>query len=222
MKLKLVLFSAVISVCVLLFSSSLMAFGLGLYGTASKGSTDWVYTNPDTNVESPKMESDVSKVGLGFTLDSALAFDQLFNYRLHVGYSKIKIGREEPLFDIKGNEYHLYNSFGFGVFRSEVVRLWLGPQLGFGFINAKYDTNNMDTNKFFTFYYSYGIIAGINFNIGDISTLAVDGGYRFNRHTGKSSIVYKGSSTEYDRDVTGKGKEAFIDISFMFRMGDTF
>jgi hypothetical protein len=223
MKTRSIIFSSVIALSLLFMSSSLFAFGLGIYGTAAKGSTDWVYTNPDTNIESPTIGSDVTKRGLGFTLDTALAFDSLFNYRLQIGFTKIKIDREQNYLDIKGNEYHLYNNFGFGVFRSEVIRLWLGPQIGFGFIKAEYDSNTMETNKFWTIYYAYGIIVGININIGDVATIALDGGYRWNRHAGNSTIVYKSSpNTKYDRDVTGKGKEAFIDVSFMFRMGDTF
>ncbi|MBN2403699.1 MAG: hypothetical protein JXN64_15080 [Spirochaetes bacterium] len=219
MKLKLFLFSAVITGCVLLFSSSAMAFGLGVYGTASKGSSEWTFEEDDGG--EGDYDSDTSRLGLGFTLDTALAIDRLFNYRLHVGYSRINIEMEDD-FDVEGLEFHLYNSFGFGLFRSEVVRIWLGPQIGFGIINAEFDyADDYDINEFVTFYFAYGIIGGINFNIGNAVTIAVDGGYRFNSHAGYYNVG-QSSASESNGDITGSGKEAFIDVAFMFRIGDTF
>jgi hypothetical protein len=228
MKTRSIIFCGVIALSLLFISSSLYAFGLGLYGTAAKGTTDWTFTNTNTSTNTEwERSSDVSKRGLGFTLDTTLAFDQLFNYRLQMGYTKIKIDMESGS-DVKGNEYHLYNSFGFGVFRSEIVRVWLGPQIGFGWIKAeRQDFPNgavVNSNEFFSFYFSYGIIAGINFNIGDIITIAVDGGYRFNNQAGYYNWEYRIGGTTYysDNDSTAKGKEAFVDVAFMCRIGDTF
>jgi len=212
MKIKILLLTAFTAAGVLLFSSSLMALGLGVYGTAAKGPISWTYTNEDTDAETD-VDSDISKFGLGFTLDTTLAYDRLFNYRLHVGYSKLKIDNEENLENIEGWDFHLYNSFGFGVFRSQPVRIWLGPQIGFGVISAEYDNDNLSKNSFTTLFFSLGAIAGVNFNVSDLVTIAVDGGYRFNWHTG---WVSRGN---YDYELSGKGKEAFMDVAFMFRVG---
>jgi hypothetical protein len=226
MKTKSFIFSGIIVLSLLFTSSSIYAFGLGLYGTASKGSTEWTGTNNDTSKTWEK-ETDDTKKGLGFTLDTALAFDTLFNYRLQIGFNKIKMSGDNN-WDFEGKEYHLYNNFGFGIFRSEIVRIWLGPQIGFGWFNTEYQNlpSNavVEENKFWTIFYSYGIILGFNFNFGDVVTIAIDGGYRLRNNYGNWSFDYRVTTTHIygDNDMTGKGKEAFVDVSFMFRIGDTF
>ncbi|MFH0977448.1 MAG: hypothetical protein V1874_16840 [Spirochaetota bacterium] len=219
MKIRHFIITAFAAASVLMFSSSLFAFGLGLYGTGAKGTADWTYEDQEYPYGEYDVKSDVSKIGGGFILDSNLAYDRLFNYRLHIGYSKIKIDNDTGS-DIKGWDYHCYNSFGFGVFRSEPVRIWLGPQIGFGFIDGEYDNDLYnDTNEFGTVFFALGIIAGVNFNMGDVFTLAIDGGYRYSWHGGWATMANTSGTIDQDYDVTGKMKEAFVDVSVIFRIG---
>lgn len=214
MKLKYIFFAGIFTASILLSASQLSAVGLGVYATASKGSSTWTYHKneiPDFDID-----SDVSKLGLGFVLDTTLAYDSLFNYRLNIGYGKVNIDNEGSGSDIEGKNYHLFNTFGFGVLRSELIRLWLGPQIGFGFIRGEYDSIPAgENNHFTTFFFSIGLITGINFNIGEVITLGIDGGYRINRHVGTADV-----GTSYG--VTGTEKEVFVNLSFMFRINDMF
>jgi hypothetical protein len=196
-----------------LLSAQLDATGLGVYGTVTKGSATWTYHEdeaPDSDAD-----SDTSKLGFGFVLDTTVANDSLFNYRLNIGYGKAAIDNEGNL-DIEGKNYHLFNTFGFGVLRSELIRWWLGPQIGLGLVRGEYDSLSSDVdNRFTTFYFSIGLVTGINFNIGEVVTLGIDGGYRINRHVGTAE-----SSETYG--VTGTEKEMFVNLSFLLRINDMF
>jgi hypothetical protein len=216
MKIRLFLFSAIITGSFLVSSSQLNALGLGLYGTASKADYTWTYhidESPNADVD-----SDVSKIGLGFVLDTCLAKDNLFNYRLNIGYAKLDISNEKgkSIEDMTGNEYSLYNTFGFGIFRSEVVRFWLGPQIGFGWTKGEYETSGTEEATFWTIFYSYAIVTGLNFNIEDLITIGVDGGYRISKHAGTADFLIDSYG------ITATGKEFFANFSVMFRINDVF
>ena len=166
--------------------------------------------------EDPEIDSTVTKYGLGFVLDTCVARDSLFNYRMNIGYSRITIDNKDTFADMSGNEYHLYNSFGFGVFRSEPVRIWLGPQIGFGFINGDNKSSTADVSNFWTMFYTYGIVTGLNFNIEDVMTIGIDGGYRISKHAGTADLATESAG------LTCTGKEFFANFSVIFRIGDVF
>jgi hypothetical protein len=220
MEKKSIVFTMAIFVSTLILSSQLNAIGLGIYGTASKGEYAWTYHIDEyPNID---VDSDVSKYGLGFVMDTCLAKDNLFNYRLNIGFSRLKIDNENSAPDMKGNEYFFNNSFGFGVFRSEIVRIWLGPQVGFGWISGEYELQSGSTdteNDFWTMFYALGVAAGINFNIEDIITLGVDGGYRYSKHAG---IGHMDSISSTSFGLSSTGKEFFANFSIMFRINDVF
>ncbi len=221
MKIKFVIFLSIITLILLSASSSLYAFGIGVYGTASKANYVWTYHESD--IPDFDVDSKVTKMGAGFVLDTCLAMDKLFNYRLNIGFTKMNIDNEKHSVitsDIKANEYHLYNTFGFGIFRSEIMRVWLGPQIGFGYINGEYDaaTPSDKDNNFFTFFFAGALVAGLNFNIEDIITLGLDGGYRISRHAGTADTLSSLNSV----GITGTGKEWFANLSIIFRINDIF
>ena len=65
----------------------------------------------------------------GISTDTAVAKDKLFNYRMNLGYENV----QESIASF-GNfsSYHgasFENIFGFGVYRSRLMRVWLGPSL---------------------------------------------------------------------------------------------
>jgi hypothetical protein len=214
MKIRLFLLPAIIAGSVLLFSSRVNALGLGIYGNYSKADYKWTYHKDE--IPDFDRNSDVKKFGIGFVLDTCLAKDNLFNYRLNAGFAKMNISNEKNMPDMTGNEYHLYNTFGFGVFRSEIVRFWLGPQIGFGWTKGEYDTTGTEEATFWTIFYSYALVAGLNFNIEDIITLGVDGGYRISKHAGTADLIIDSYG------ITATGKEFFANLSVMFRINDMF
>ena len=224
MKFKFIVIAGFSLICTLLISAQLYALGLGVYGTGSKSNTTWTYHKdeiPDYDVDSKD-----SKIGGGFVLDTCLANDRLFNYRLNIGFNKVNIDNDKNTFtsvygvkDVKGNDYHLYNSFGFGIFRSDYLRFWAGLQIGLGYFKGEYDvssTTGDGDNTFWTIFFSGGLVAGLNIHAGDIVTFAFDGGYRIKKHLGTADT---GTSS---LGVTGNVKELFANVSFILRINDFF
>ncbi len=122
-------------------ASSAMAVGLGGYGSFdySGGSTSIkhkTYFGTDT---SGSINNIVA--GGGFVFDTNILGPSVFNYRLKIGGDKFYHDGES---DFEGAGAHFFNTFGFKVFGSNRVRLWIGP--GFGF---RYIKGNSTTDPFF-------------------------------------------------------------------------
>ena len=138
---KILSFQILIAIFVtLFFVSNASALGLGFYGSFGSGSGEWEVDPEDA--PDYTVDTDNEHRGLGFVLDTAVAKDKVFNYRLQVGLDKWE---EE---DSAGNKFEIDgfvvdNDFGFGVFRRENFRLWLGPELrieyGEGVLNDNTD-----------------------------------------------------------------------------------
>lgn len=106
-----------------LASSPVFAIGLGVYGNYSAGQSYWDFKNSGSTDENH------SYYGGGLVFDTAVARNILFHYRLGVGYDTIVHDSYSDFGDLKLNRIVVSNTFGFGLFRSEDTRLWLGPQL---------------------------------------------------------------------------------------------
>jgi hypothetical protein len=102
--------------------------------------------------------------------------------------------REFKIYDIQ-----MMHSFGFGIVRTPVFRLWLGPQFGFGYADSGYGE----------VYFKLGPVIGFNFNIGEIFTFFFDIGARL--HTAVAKIP------SYSVGYSG-----FADIGILFRIHDTY
>src|SRR5437870_4786207 len=97
------------------------ATGLGLYfeyGNVFDGQLDHTIAGD--------VDFDEDHFGGGFSFDTNVAADNLFNYRLDVGYQKVE-GDYGPFGDVDGDGIVLDNAFGFGEFRSDRARVWIGP-----------------------------------------------------------------------------------------------
>ena len=77
----------------------------------------------------------VDTVGFEFVLDTAVARNTVFNYRLNLGYEKF----ESKDADLDMESIIVDNTFGFAAFRNKVVRLWLGPQVRFSYTHDEQD-----------------------------------------------------------------------------------
>ncbi|MBN2041124.1 MAG: hypothetical protein JW864_13860 [Spirochaetes bacterium] len=212
-----IFYSALFLTAILFYTANAYAFGIGAYFTASTGSYEWEY-NIDEQ-EDPIIDSGVRKPGFGFMLDTNLARDQIYNYRLQVGYSKITIDNDHNAYDLNGKEYHIYNTFGFGIIREKFGRLWFGPQIGAGYIDGEYDMPSSleyEGNYFWTLYFSTGFVAGFNYNLGDFFTLAVDGGIRVLAGFGTADMA----SSTIGVQVTGT--EGFINVCALLRLNDNY
>ena len=192
--------SALLAVVGLAFAAPAQAIGFGgyvEYGHA-EGESDFF---PDSSTE---------RVGVGFTLDTALATDRLFNYRLTIGYQHG--WRDFDGFgDIDSDGFTMNHAFGFGVFRNRNLRFWLGPavRLGIDVLDVPDSGVGLDIVDV-TF--GGGPEFGLNWNIGESMTLSTTLAYQ---------LMYVGEIVDTDFDTeTFDGFEHLVtlNLSFFFRL----
>jgi hypothetical protein len=127
--------------------------------------------------------SRVKFIQFGMLFDTCVAKDRLFNYRLQIGLdlSNASFYDEDLSQDADINIWQLsfINTFGFGMMRNESMRLWVGPQVGFGlgfepnFVQDSYYSN---TGDFFEFDIFVGFSFGVNIHLGETISLCADAG----------------------------------------------
>ena len=121
-----------IALCSLISNASL-AFGVGA-GTIINSSGDADITTPDCfSCESGSATTEQS--GFFLVLDTAIAKDKLFNYRLEIGK-----GEFEYSGGAKYDDFFIVNDFGFSFVRTSMVRVWAGPQLHISFQSPQSNT----------------------------------------------------------------------------------
>lgn len=211
---------------VMLFSASrALAIGFGMYGEWSAGGQTldfydgfqvWNYVvpppgmtwQPTITAYAPEMSMDQSQWSLGFVLDTNVAKNRVFAYRLEVGYERATksadstpyaLGYPFPVFvfptgatgDVIGNGLLLNNTFAFGVWRRERFKLWLGPAVRLGFQSYEYPTGQ-NGPEFVT---GLGVRAGFNYHVSRRITTSITFGYTYvGRFGDTSSISGEGNS----------------------------
>jgi hypothetical protein len=188
------------------------ALGIGAYGTFSYTDACWEdLTNSSINGDLLHYFA-----GGGLVIDTAVAKKNIFNYRMNLGLGQIweKAKESDPFDeDLSGIEGEFINSFGFGIVRIPLFRLWLGPQLGIRFAHFDYP-GNLDVDRL-TFL--PGAVLGFNINIGDLFTISLDGGFRYNLGV----TFYTSDDVLNDRVYSSLGPEGFVNLSVIFRIDDT-
>ncbi len=179
MKLKAFKISIISLILLLAVSASCMAMGLGVYVGYDflLSSLGW-YDNW-SNFDRVKI------IQAGMLFDTNVAQDRLFNYRLQIGldFSNATFYDQDRSQSADMNIWQLSfcNTFGFGFVRNEMVRFWVGPQVGFGlgfepnFLQKGYYSEPGD---FFEFDFFAGVGLGINIHLGDTVSLFADAGLR--------------------------------------------
>jgi len=201
----------------LLFStSSVFALGLGFYVPFGTGDSE--QTRENDYGDDIEFDVDTDYRGIGFVLDTTVARDSVFNYRLNVGYEKGEYSKGGG--ELDWDRLAIDHTFGFAVLRTKVVRLYLGPQLRLAFLSTDSDYN--DTNAFGI---GFGPVLGANFNIGNTVTLGFDTGYRFTKYFGvyerdDDSYRYYDDDEEFDYD-SNEG-ELFVNFNVIFRINDVY
>jgi hypothetical protein len=214
------------------------ALGLGLYFTAGGGpaelTEDW---DVDSDWERYDTEGDKRYFGGGFVLDTAVAKNRVFNYRLNVGLEGARYEADKIINEITDDnltdlidDYQIDtsrlvfdNTFGFGVFRNRYVRIWLGPQLRFGYLwgDGDYkisgDTRRVDVWGGIA---GIGAMGGINIHTGDAVSLGIDLGYRYSGYAGK--IEKRGSGIIDSDPFFGNESVFFVNFSLLFRVNDIY
>jgi len=207
-----------IAICCIFFSRAYSyATGIGVFGSFGYGETEAELEGSNTFGENfiKNYDLDNTRYIFGFVMDTAVAENTLFNYRLQLGYGRGTIDfnyrREDTdTHSVTRNQYSysiwdisLVHSFGFGIVRTQYVRLWLGPQIGLNY------SDDLNGSQYGEFGIKFGLVAGINVNIGNFISLFVDGGIRYQISFAKEPWFHN-------------GYEGFVDTGIMFRIGDRY
>jgi len=202
---------------VIFFTSSAMAIGLGFYLNPGifGGEADWTLENDYSSFDY-EYEKDTEHTGYGFVLDTAIAKNKLFNYRLNLGMEEFTSEGGDNSTEYEFDSFVIDNTFGFAVFKNKLVRLWVGPQIRVSFSDGKIKgTDDFDISLFG---FGIGPVFGANFNLGKVFTPAVTIGYRYTGYagTGENKI------SSYECDYTISESTLFVNIALLFRMGDMY
>lgn len=110
---------------------------------------------------------DIQNLYLAFMLDTAVNRDKVLNYRAQVGLSM-------SLMDEGGRGYGFVtkHTLGFGLHRSDTVRLWAGP-------TARLAIGTLE--EAFTLSFGGGAELGLNLRLSDGFALAITTGYQASR-----------------------------------------
>jgi hypothetical protein len=159
-----------------------LAIGFGYYGTLGKGRVkydNWGETSRE----------DANFIGAGFVLDTAVALDRAFNYRLNVGYEKLSndFDRLESIV--------IDQDFGLAVYQSANTRIWIGPELRIFFSDDEYGIG-------------IGPVLGINLHTGRSVSTALKLGFLISDFAGGGWVF----SSDYEKE-----SHAFINLAILFR-----
>lgn len=191
-------------------SSPVLAIGFGAHLRLESGSGKWTFDD-DVTPEFDQ-DADFSRFAVGFVLDTAPAEEKLFNYRLQISGVKLNSELDPPFqteFDFSGLTFT--NSFGFKLYRSEKVRLWLGPQVRAGFHVGELEGTL--ANDAVAFEFGVGGVFGANFHVSDQFTVGLEAGHRW---IGYAGLIEWDDGSE--TDITGGESSAFGAVVFLFRL----
>ena len=199
--------------------SDVMAISLGFtpFTSFSSGDLDWKMDHDNSGdiwgggAYTEEFDDDSRHQGIEFVLDTAVARNTVFNYRLNLGYEKF----ESKHMDLEMNSITVDNTFGFAVLRTKVVRLWIGPQLHFSY--SQDDNENIDIDLFG---FGFAPVIGVNLNFSDLVTPAFTVGYRVTKYEGTRNDSFWYGGDEYDINIDEKS--FFFNFSILFRINDMF
>ncbi len=205
MKHRLMLQVLVLSLMFIFGISSASALGLGTYYNLGWGDGEIEFDNDDDDYyyyhDDDKFDIDTDHRGraIGFVLDTNVAKNALFNYRLNVALDTIDFGH-----GFEADGYVMDHTFGFGVLRNKYVRLWIGPQINL----AYYEEHDFDL-----FGIGIGPAMGVNIHAGDFISFTVTSGYKYNFLFGSNAA---------DDDYDGYEGQYYINFGMLFRINDVY
>jgi hypothetical protein len=189
-------------------SESLYAVGVGFYGNFYSGLTFGKYNNSHW------------AIGGGLVVDSNLAKDSLFNYRLELGCDWFNMswypGPTAAYYTDACSKLSSTHYFGFGIVRTQNIRFWIGPQIEISGIFGQYH-NGM--------FGGVGLALGTNFNVNDqitfsmVISLRAVGAMIYGTYQVISSSGALESNSKSFGFYGGSGK---ISLACIFRINDTF
>jgi hypothetical protein len=140
----------------LFYSESLYALGVGFYADFNSGLTFGKYSNSHW------------APGGGLIIDSNVAKDKIFNYRLELGYDWFNMswfpGQSSNYYFDSCSKLSSNHYFGFGVIRNQNIRFWVGPHI---------EVSGLFGQGHNGVFGGLGLAMGTNFNISDVFTFSM-------------------------------------------------
>jgi hypothetical protein len=128
---KVVFRKLIFSICflgmIVLLATGAMAFGIGGYMTVGGGNTSHDYDKWEHFATGQMKQSSDLVIGGGLVMDSNLANNRIFNWRMKIGGDQLWLDREK---EMKMSRMRMDHTFGFGVVRTKIIRFWFGPRIG--------------------------------------------------------------------------------------------
>jgi len=206
------------------------AGGIGLYVPVSLGDTMDVTVTPDfgSKKDYDQTYNFDTSTGFGLTYDSNLGKDKLFNYRLGVEWMDRTIssysgnnGSSDCTGDCDMYRFQIVQAFGFGVLRTEMVRLWIGPRINVGYNYADQSDHGYETKEV-NFEIGIAPVVGVNLNFGRWFAVAADLDYRFAYTTGARTTTTIITDKESTASYTGSNNGASLRLYAIFKFGEDY
>jgi len=168
------------------------------------------------------LDYDTTRLSVGISTDSAVAKDKLFNYRMNLGYENVR-ERIDPVgvFGI----YHgasFENIFGFAVYRSKLMRVWLGPSLRIASGVLDHDSllgAGLVAGRAIRITGAGGLTSGVNVHTGNFGSASLTIGYQF----GYNGTILTGGGVIEPRALNGTEHRINFGFSYYLRgKGDRF
>lgn len=186
--------------------STASAMGFGLSATVGSGSTDW------TSSDFGAFSTDTDLSGFGFTIDTNLARERMFNYRLELAKTDLTLKN----FAGAGGDFELdgmmmTHDFGFGMRFNPLMKLWFGPELRFMWLEGTNGVAGWGDLDLFGFGLGMGV--GLNVNFPGQLTLSGKLGYLMMDYAAEGNHPPGSSWETYD----GEEDLVYLTVSFYFR-----
>lgn len=170
-------------------ASGALATGVGFYGTVGKGTLkfedDWWASSGHDN-----SREDTQIIGTGMVLDTAVAQNRIFNYRLNIGYEKLNIDFDEENVSDRLESVVIDQDFGLAVYKSDSARIWFGPEQRIFFSHDEFGLG-------------IGPVLGMNLHTSREVSLALKLGFLFSGFA---------SFSDYEKE-----SHAFLNLAILFR-----
>jgi hypothetical protein len=228
-------------------ASSALAVGIGAYIDAAGGEGYRKVKSRSLEDTGGTTTNYGFKAGLVF--DTCVACDSAFSYRLKLGGG---MTRSDFLTKTNYNSFHWSNTFAFALVKNDYVKFWMGPQIGLQYYRGSGDrlfigTENpsaemflglgapwyytgifKERNRYSVFGADAGLAFGVNINLGDYVSLALEAGatYGYRMGTQNREVIAAIEPTlafnSFNDRLTEHGIEGYGSVAVLFRFVDTY
>ena len=205
---KIVLSVGFVLIALLAAPTTVLAVGFGAnftygYRTGTLGDVDDFF---------PDIDWTSNDISVGFTLDTAVASDRVFNYRMNLNYEHGIVEFNDSGDTVGSNGMAMDHIFGFGIIRTRSMRFWLGPAIRIAV--AGIDDKGVDAIEAD---FGVGGVMGLNLHMGDAMSAGMTFGYQYNG----SIFAFESFSGASGLDFlhTGGLHRISVGVTILFRSG---